>query len=256
MPFLTPAAFAAAPNEEQVWADTRAFLAGLCGPEIPAFLTHRRASFVAYVPDLGEIALEIDGRASAPEGRRATLESLMVRCAPTGFRFQAKTASGDTVDVMPLTRAANLMSRYSETIQKMARVYPLRLLDVGKWLSGPGWKTPYDLPRLALNGVIVHRRHWQLPSNAWIGPDSREAFRKLRELAGEDLPRFCYVKGAEQPKPLLVDFADPISAELLLWMARNEAQLILSEMLPGPGELWLDGPEGSYTSELRTVFTR
>ncbi len=258
MPFLTPAAFAAAPSETEVWETTRSFLADLCAPEKPAFLTHRRPSFVAYVPDLGEVALELDGVASVPDGRRAAFESLMVRVKEGGFHYRATTHDGVEMTVMPLTRAANTFSRYSSALQRTARVYPVKLLDIGRWLAAPGWRSIGQLPRLLFNGVVVHRRTWEVSAAEWIAKngDPHTSLRNLGELTDRSLPRFCYVKGEGDPKPLLVDFADPISAELFLWMARNQTSVELTEMLPGPESLWLRGPDGRHTSELRCVYSR
>jgi len=258
MPFLTPAAFAAAPREEDVWEATRTFLAHLCQPDLPAFLTHQRASFVAYVPDLGEVALEIDGRSCVEDERRTRFDDLHVQLTDSGFVFHTFDASGKEMPVMPLTRAANVMSRYSKVLQTTARVYPIKLLELSKWLSGPGWRSLGELPRLTFGGVVVHRRSWDICSREWVARDSDpyRSFLKLAAVTNGELPRFCYVKGGDAPKPLLVDFADPISAELFLWMARNEANLSLTEMLPDADSLWLKGPAGDYTSELRTVYVR
>jgi hypothetical protein len=258
MPFLTPAAYAAAPREEEAWEATRTFLASLCAPELPAFLTHQRPSFVAYVPDLGEVSLEIDGRACGPTERRSTLNSLSVELRDEDFAFTCKTPGSAEEAVMPLTRAANVMSRYSKALQSMARVYPIKLFALGEWLAGPGWLGTGDLPRLSFAGVIVHRRCWLIASRDWVGrgADGQQAFLRLAEVTEGQLPRFCYVKSGADPKPLLVDLSDPMSAELLLWMARNEASLTLTEMLPASEELWLKGPGGHYNSELRTVFVR
>ncbi len=258
MPFLTPAAFAAAPREEEAWEDTRGFLSDLCHPEVPAFLTHQRASFVAYVPDLGEVALEIDGRASVPEERRCDFANVTVEVASGRCVFKVITRGGDEIPVMPLTRAANVMSRYSQVLQRTARVYPIKLLELGRWLAGPGWRQVGELPRLCFGGVVVHRRAWEVCSQDWVAnnADPHASFIKLGALTDGELPRFCYVKGGDDPKPLLVDFADPMSAELFLWMARNEPNLSLTEMLPDADSLWLKGPGGNYTSELRTVYVR
>lgn len=256
MPFLTPAAYAAAPHEAEAWTATGAFLEQLCAPEAPAFLVHDRPSFVAYVPDFGEVALEMDARSGQPDERRASFGSLRGHWTPDGLTFQAQVSSGEWVPVAPLTRSANVMSRYSSLLQCVARVYPLRLFGLGEWLAGPGWRGIGQLPRLCLDGAVVHRRAWVVESKRWLHTDPRRALRALKDETGGSLPRFCYVKGGDDPKPLLVDFFDPVSAELLVWMARGDAALTLSEMLPGSDGLWLHGPGGRYTSEVRTVFVR
>jgi hypothetical protein len=53
---------------------------------------------------------------------------------------------------------------------------------------------------------------------------------------------------------VLLDFDSPLLVENLARMAPAGKEIALSEMRPGPGELWLRSPEGSHTSELRILL--
>ena len=55
-------------------------------------------------------------------------------------------------------------------------------------------------------------------------------------------------------KPVLVDFDSPMLVENLARMAPAGKTVVLSEMRPGPGELWLASPGGRHTSELRVLL--
>ena len=257
MPFLTPAAYSAAPEAREVWTETGAFLARLAAPATPALPVYSRRSFVGYEPDFGAIALEVDGVGPAPLSRRGAMADLQISQGANGFVFHATTYDGTRHEVMPFTRSANLASRYTENITRAARVYPVRLLDLGAWLAAPGWRTEDALPRLSWGDLVLHRRRFTVAAEAWASSgDPYDAFRRLEAITEGALPRLAFFKADDQPKPILVDFANPVSAEFAYRVARRSDRLTLVEMLPGPDALWLHGPGGTYTSELRTVFVR
>ncbi|PKN54792.1 MAG: hypothetical protein CVU56_24755 [Deltaproteobacteria bacterium HGW-Deltaproteobacteria-14] len=263
MPYLTPALYAAAPGGEVVFQDTRDWLAALCAPALPALPAVERRSFMAFEPDLGQVALEVDGRPSIPRERRASMEDLRIAATADGFELTVETHDGVRRGVMPLVRAANVMSRFSRLVQLSARVHPVRLVDVATWLAAAGWRGAAELPRLLWGGgppdveVVVARRRFRVPSEAWASaPDLGEALRRLAALTGGAMPRFCFTKAPSEPKPLLVDWANPVAAEMALWLARREPELAFIEMLPEPAGLWLGGPDGRHTSEVRVVFAR
>lgn len=263
MPYLTPALYAAAPDRDTVFDHTRRWLADLCAPALPALPALDRRSFMAFEPDLGQVALEVDGRAPVPFERRAALGDLQLTRTDDGFRLTIDTYDGTHREIMPLVRAANVMSRLSRMFQLTARVHPVRLLALDQWLAATTWRTADALPRLlwgqpdpALE-LVVTRRRFRVPSHTWATiQDPAEALRRLGEITGRAMPRFCFAKAPSEPKPLLVDWANPVAAEMALWLARREPELTFVEMVPGPDALWLRGPDGGHTSELRVVFAR
>jgi hypothetical protein len=70
-----------------------------------------------------------------------------------------------------------------------------------------------------------------------------------------------FAHSTAEKKPFYVDFASPISVELLAKAIRRAAEhdpergrIKLSEMLPDPSQTWLTDREGRhYTCELRIV---
>jgi hypothetical protein len=91
-----------------------------------------------------------------------------------------------------------------------------------------------------------------------------EAMRFLnarRWAAGLGLPRFVFYKSPIEVKPVFLDFQSPVLVNLLARVVRRTAQgsgadetIWVSEMLPGPDEVWLEDANGQrYTSELRLV---
>jgi hypothetical protein len=104
---------------------------------------------------------------------------------------------------------------------------------------------------------VISRERWHLEP---------AEFRELTESASEPervrrvsmwarrlgLPRYAFGTVPHEPKPFYVDFASPIYIDVFVRYLTDATSLGLSEMLPGPDELWLVDSDGrSYTSELR-----
>jgi len=118
--------------------------------------------------------------------------------------------------------------------------------------------------------TIVLRRNWKLPAETlWGGARQGQAaagteawsrapfagfltVQRARRQHG--LPRHVFARVPGEVKPVLVDFDSALLVENLLRMAPAGKTLGLSEMRPGPGELWLASPEGCHTSELRVLL--
>ncbi len=62
------------------------------------------------------------------------------------------------------------------------------------------------------------------------------------------------MRSPEEVKPVYVDWSAPVLVELLARLSRQAAWLSLSEMLPGPDELWLRDAAGADLSS--AVLTR
>lgn len=251
MPFHEPSLYAASPRRAEVWRAASDFLAELCAPARPGLVCRGRVNFLAWTTDLGQVDLELDGPSQVPHARRASLLELALRQADDGlFDFSVTTHAGDTVAVMPLAHGSR--------VRLASRVYAVDLLDLAEWLGGGDWRPAWELPRLSWGDLVVHRRRWRVPSEAWAGEGVApwEAVRRLRDHCGDGLPRFCYTKPPDERKPMIFDWGNPVAVEMALWLAKRHEVLVFTEMLPGPDDLWLGGPDGRHTSELRTVFAR
>jgi hypothetical protein len=119
-------------------------------------------------------------------------------------------------------------------------------------------------PRLTVDGVVVARERWSVPT-AGLG------FAKLTDALGQwlearkwqrglGLPRFAFFKVENERKPCFVDFDSPLLVEMMAKLVRRaqedapESRVSFSEMLPDLGHLWLtDAAQRRYTSEFRIV---
>ncbi|HYP25134.1 MAG TPA: lantibiotic dehydratase, partial [Blastocatellia bacterium] len=120
-------------------------------------------------------------------------------------------------------------------------------------------------PRINLDRVVIHRETWRFPvSEMDFAFEKDEAYRFLeaRRWAGaHSLPRFIFVKVPVEIKPLFVDLDSPVLVNLFAKMVRQagekdspDAVITVTEMLPGPDQVWLPDGEGNrYTSELRVI---
>jgi hypothetical protein len=116
------------------------------------------------------------------------------------------------------------------------------------------------LPRVCVGRFVVARETWWLDPDAverWsaYAPANRQALR--RQQLDHGLPDLVYAKFEEEQKPVFLDFANPLLVDVAarLWAA-TEGPVRVTEMLPGPDELWLADRRGRYTSELRIGFYR
>lgn len=118
-------------------------------------------------------------------------------------------------------------------------------------------------PRVTLDRFVLSRESWCVtPAEAgWaFVRDERDRYAAARAwIAERGLPERAFVKVPVETKPSLVDFTSLVLVNTLAKNIRRTAEqgagtVTLTEMLPGPDQLWLvDAQGGHYTSELRMV---
>jgi hypothetical protein len=112
-------------------------------------------------------------------------------------------------------------------------------------------------PRIAIDKLVIARERWQFDPDAFVeltrpASETERIRRVARWTRRFGLPRYVFGTVPDEPKPFYVDFSSPIYVDIFVRYLTNATSLGLSEMLPGPDELWLvDSDRRSYTSELR-----
>ncbi len=150
------------------------------------------------------------------------------------------------------------------------------LVEIGRQGQQPlAWFPGFDVPDVAVwprftsGRVVLFRRRWIFPPGPAGGapeppgetgnPDAEAAVffaRVQRWRRRHALPRHTFLHTPEEPKPFYADLDSPLSADLLRRLlfpagkAGTPAALHVTEMLPGPDELWLADEAGRYASEI------
>jgi hypothetical protein len=114
--------------------------------------------------------------------------------------------------------------------------------------------------RVEYGRVILKRRTWAilsatLPKLTRVA-ESADAFASMtRWRLEQGLPRRCFARVPTETKPFYVDFANPLAADLLLATVQRAPTFVLSELLPGPRDLWLKDERGFCCAEFRMTFS-
>ena len=131
-------------------------------------------------------------------------------------------------------------------------------------MNKASWIPPLrHAPRVLIDKLVIHRETWRFRKGELdfaAGKDEVKRFLGARRwVKSHGLPQKAFVKSALEVKPFYVDMESPVLVEILCRAIRRmnssigkDEDLVLSEMLPGPQQLWLRDAKGSsYTSELR-----
>ena len=110
--------------------------------------------------------------------------------------------------------------------------------------------------RLVYRNVYVKRRSWtidacELPSASHPAESFTDYLVLRRWAIARDLPRRVFFRTDAEPKPVYVDWENPLAVDMFAKMARQAQRIRISEMSPGPQELWLTDNSRRYCSELR-----
>lgn len=119
------------------------------------------------------------------------------------------------------------------------------------------------LPRLLIDDVVIARQSWSIPASQLPLPSRNtqdRGYQRVRDWAADlGLPRHVFVQTPVERKPFYVDFAAPLLVANLVRAVRRAHEagpldLTMTEMLPGPDQLWLTDSAGRrYTAEFRVV---
>jgi hypothetical protein len=120
-------------------------------------------------------------------------------------------------------------------------------------------------PRVSLDRLVVCRESWSFAASELEfsnESDETERFLAVRRWAKRhQMPRYVFVSAPGERKPFYVDFDSTIYTNIFSKVVRSTSRrdpddqvMVITEMLPGPDNLWLtDAENNRYTCELRMV---
>lgn len=202
--------------------------------------------------------IELVGDKASPEAAAIPLNDLVIRYDSAADRLVLRSVSHE-VEVIPVL---------SSGVSPSGIVTELVHIGRQGWQSVgylPGFHAPSvrRWPRFVCGKVVLFRARWVFPADEAPLPSRRtgalpsdaEFFLQVarwREL--NDLPRHLFAHTSAEPKPFYVDLESPVLVDVLRRAlpaptAGAEAVLFVTEMLPGPEELWVQDASGGYATE-------
>jgi hypothetical protein len=117
------------------------------------------------------------------------------------------------------------------------------------------------LPRLTVGKTVLSRETWwytptgRRSKYVSLSPANQRSVIGLKDELG--LPDQVFVRFAEEPKPVFIDFDMPYLVDLFARLLSHTDQRIeIGEMVPGPNQLWLRDERGRHPAELRIGYYR
>jgi len=206
-------------------------------------------------PAIFEHEIELPGDCASPGARVHGLRDLVVRFEAERGRFVLRLAREGTEVIPVINSGVNPVGFVSFLVALGEQgLQPLAYF--------PGFDAPglTHWPRVVAGRLVLFRERWVFRRGEWPEPPSRgdalAAFARVT-LAWRRrwvLPRHVFVHSSHDPKPRYFDLASPVFLDLLRrdlvgLSAESDPTLHVTEMLPGPDELFIRGPEGGYAAE-------
>lgn len=169
----------------------------------------------------------------------------------------------DDLDVVSDGVTARLMSRslgsevclYNGELESLVhtafslpRMRPLRI-DLGD-----------HTPCIKIGKAVVQRQQWRMRPEHISGLlEARDDVQRMRAAVKVwdelSLPEYVFAKFKNERKPILVDPRSPLLLRVFINLLDQRGDVTLSEMRPGPAELWLENDrQQHHTVELRCTF--
>jgi len=201
-------------------------------------------------PAIFPFEIELPGDCVSPGATRVALADLSVRWDAGVERF-VLTWKRRGVEVIPVINSgvspvgfiAFLVAIGEQGFQPVGYLPGFDREDVVRW------------PRVSDGRVVVFRERFVFRRPAWPAPTPR-ALARWRDA--HELPRHVFAHSSREPKPRYVDlespaFLDALRREVEALAAHDRGTLEITEMLPGEGELWLDGHASEFLVQMSSV---
>jgi hypothetical protein len=206
-------------------------------------------------PAIFEHEIELPGDCASPGARVHGLRDLVVRFDTGSGRFVLRLAR-DGTEVIPVINSGVSPVGF---VSFVVAIGEQALQPIGYF---PGFDVPgvTHWPRVVAGRVVLFREHWVFRRGEWPEPPARAddllAFARAALSWRErwHLPRHAFVHSSKDPKPRYIDLASPVFLDLLrrdlvTLSGEAEATLHVTEMYPGPDDLFIKDAEGGHAAE-------
>jgi len=195
------------------------------------------------------------GRSGAPADRQLPLSDLLV--SVQGERIVLRSRRLGCEVIPRLTTAHNHTGRGLGVYRFLCALQYQQVTPGLMWDWGPLGQAPF-LPRVVSGRVILSRARWNLGKSelaAFREPPGARLFAAVQRLRERHrMPR--YVALADGDNELVADLDNVLSLETLAHEVKGRALAPFVEMLPGPDQLCVSGPEGPFTHQVIVPFIR
>jgi thiopeptide-type bacteriocin biosynthesis protein len=197
------------------------------------------------------------GRSGALRERQIRVDDLTVTVEGNRVRLRSRSIGGE---VIPRLSTAHNTGRGGLGVYRfLAAVQGQQQANALMWSWGQLDSSPF-LPRVTHGRLVLSRARWrcgqsELKAMVAARGDHATRYRLARAWREERrLPRL--VSLVDGDNELMLDFDNPLSLDAVLELVRNRPEITLMELIPGPEELCVRGPEGRFFHELLVSFTR
>ncbi|MCY1003614.1 lantibiotic dehydratase [Myxococcus sp. MISCRS1] len=205
-------------------------------------------------PALREHDLVFLGRSGLPESSQLPMTDLWV--SVEGHRIVLRSGREGREVVPRLTNAHNFGARGLGAYRFLGALQS-QDVDALRFEWGPLSDAPF-LPRVAHGRLVLSPATWRVRGDtlkAWgaaRGVARFEAVQRHRDEAR--LPRWVCLSDADNQLP--VDLDNVLSVESLVQVVKARPYATLEELLPGPGDVCIEGETGRYSHEVVIPFLR
>jgi Lantibiotic dehydratase, N terminus len=203
-----------------------------------------RSANAGLRPSLFRHEIELPGQKASASTEVIHLRELTVRWDEGERRFVLRWAPRG-IEVVPVISSGVSPEGFVSFLVEIGRqgLQPL------SWF--PGFDVPGidRWPRFTTGRLVLFRRRWTLAPGQ-LPEDGASFFAEVaRWRRRHGLPRHVFVHTDADPKPFYVDLGAPLFVDLLRRALAEGAALHLTEMLPGPDEMWVGDERGRYAAE-------
>lgn len=195
------------------------------------------------------------GRSGVPPERQIPVTDLML--SVVGNRFVLRSERLGRVIIPRLTSAHDFVYGSLPIYRFLSAIQGQATNPWMTWSWGILQEVPF-LPRVASGRVVLSRARWQIGEKTLQrlhearGAERYRRFQAWREESGID--RHVLVADGDNKLPL--DLDSELAVDVFVELTGRRSSAALDEMLPGPDELCVRGPEGRFAHEIIMPFER